>query len=188
MKKILIALLTAMVKSVDEQMVPENGKFFYLTLGRKYSDVVEVEEQTQYLIPIKGLRGKEIGDSFMDFELIPCANEQSIELIMDSCETCINDLTYTISADNEAITDNQRKSVGYDVNQIIKNQLNSNTFTLKSYSAEFQGEIGKYHRYENFGLMNFDAIVYAQLQWGKDQLHSYLGFQPYTFSAFDINF
>jgi hypothetical protein len=44
MKKILIALLTAMVKSVDEQMVPENGKFFYLTLGRKYSDVVEVEE------------------------------------------------------------------------------------------------------------------------------------------------
>jgi hypothetical protein len=48
--------------------------------------------------------------------------------------------------------------------------------------AQFRGEIQKYHRYEDLGVLNFDGITESTLNWGKDQLHSYLGFQPYSYN------
>lgn len=51
-----------------------------------------------------------------------------------------------------------RRVISYDVNQVMGNQLMSNTFTLESFRANFTGDIHAYNRVVNFTNVVFDAI------------------------------
>lgn len=69
-----------------------------------------------------------------------------------------------------------RRVTSYDVNQIMANQLMTNTFQLYSFQANFTGDISAYNRKVNFTNIVFDSIKDCSLMWDGYQIYGYFGY------------